>query len=79
MTEQEAIKSMENIIKYWTYRPTEVESAKMAIEALKKQVPKKPIKEVYGNFTMYKCPNCKYALSSREHNYCLHCGQKLDF
>lgn len=34
MTTQEAIESLENIIEYWTCRPTEVESAKLAIAAL---------------------------------------------
>lgn len=34
MTREEAIKSLQNIIEYWTYKPTEVEAAKMAIDAL---------------------------------------------
>ena len=35
MTREEAIKSLQNIIEYWTYKPTEVEAAKMAIAALR--------------------------------------------
>lgn len=35
MTREEAIKSLQNIIEYWTYKPTEVETAKMAISALR--------------------------------------------
>lgn len=35
MTRKEAIKSLQNIIEYWTYRPSEVEAAKMAIIVLK--------------------------------------------
>lgn len=35
MTREEAIKSLQNIIEYWTYKPTEVEAAKMAIDALR--------------------------------------------
>lgn len=35
MTREEAIKSLQNIVEYWTYKPTEVEAARMAIEALK--------------------------------------------
>ena len=27
MTREEAIKSLQNIIEYWTYKPTEVEAA----------------------------------------------------
>lgn len=34
MTPEEAIKSLQNIVEYWTYKPTEVEAAKMAIAAL---------------------------------------------
>lgn len=35
MTREEAIKSLKNIVEYWTYKPTEVEAAKMAITALR--------------------------------------------
>ena len=35
MTNEEATKSFQNIIEYWTYKPTEVEAAKMAISALR--------------------------------------------
>ena len=34
-TREEAIKSLKNIVEYWTYKPTEVEAAKMAIDALR--------------------------------------------
>lgn len=39
MTREEAIKSLQNIIEYWTYKPTEVEAAKMAIAALRPRQP----------------------------------------
>lgn len=35
MSNKEAIKSMQNIIEYWTYKSTEIEAAKLAIEAIK--------------------------------------------
>ena len=35
MTREEAINSLKNIIEYWTYKPSEVETAKMAISALR--------------------------------------------
>ena len=38
MNKQDAIKSLKNIVEYWTYRPTEVEAAKLAISALEKQL-----------------------------------------
>ena len=38
MNKQDAIKSLKNIVEYWTYRPTEIEAAKLAISALEKQL-----------------------------------------
>ena len=37
MTNKEAIKSLQNIIEYWTMRPTEQEAARLAIKALEQQ------------------------------------------
>ncbi len=37
MTNQEAIKSLQNIVEYWAVRPTEQEAAKLAIKALEQQ------------------------------------------
>lgn len=50
MTREEAIKSLQNIIEYWTYKPTEVEAAKMAISALR------PITREQ----MILCKDCRY-------------------
>lgn len=63
MTREEAIKSLQNIIEYWTYKPTEVEAAKMAISALRpitrEQVEKvwKPCKVCNGKTTLYQHTN----------------------
>lgn len=57
---------------------------KTAIEALEKQLPKKPIeiKETYtskiGEFRVAKCPNCGKEVSDR-FNVCLECRQNLDW
>lgn len=48
----------------------------MAIEALEKQLPKKPIEKGI-HFVYYKCPNCNKILPI-DKNYC-DCGQKLDW
>lgn len=56
----------------------------VAIEALEKQLPKKPIeiKETYtskiGEFRVAKCPNCGKEVSDR-FDVCLECGQNLDW
>lgn len=82
MTPEEAIKNLKNIVEYWTYKPTEVESAKMAISALEKQIPKKP-KEIHrSTFEQYE-PS--YAVCECGENlvmqspYCRYCGQRLDW
>ena len=55
-----------------------------AIEALEKQLPKKPIeiKETYtskiGEFRVAKCQNCGKEVSDR-FNVCLECRQNLDW
>lgn len=51
------------------------EALKIAIEALKKQIPEKPSKDQVH--IMYFCPNCHsydYTLP-----YCRYCGQHLSF
>ena len=51
------------------------EALSLAISALEKQIPKKPI-EPDGLF--YKCPICKNCI--RDYNrYCTVCGHKLDW
>ena len=92
MTESEAIK----VIK--TNRPTSKyitlnylkwnEALKMAINALKKQIPKKPTPIDYEKYMdtvknalflkgAYWCPNCNHVVKCG--TYCSDCGQKLDW
>lgn len=58
------------------------EDLEMAIEALNKQIPKKPtdIDEECGTFV---CPSCESMICSIDdieiHKHCLICGQKLDW
>lgn len=50
------------------------ESADLAIQALEKQIPKKPIDRC-----MFKeCPDC-HEIEIQYCNYCPTCGQKLDW
>ena len=62
-----------------------VEEMNIAISALEKQIPKKPIeKELIGaSATGYKykgrCPKCSSTVSQYKGNYCHHCGQALDW
>lgn len=57
------------------------EAIKMAIDALKKQIPMKPIGEHYAHM---RCPSCNHRIPSgqgsssrRRDNWCNYCGQKI--
>ena len=50
----------------------------MGINALEKQIAKKPIFDDEQSFIRrYHCPECKCVVDAQR--YCHHCGQKLDF
>lgn len=100
MTESEAIKICNTIvlasslssphgIPLNTTKEELIEAMKIAIQALEKQIPKKPIRHTaWENF---KCPVCgsaeivQYDTEYREYDkdckfeYCSDCGQKLDW
>lgn len=77
MTIEEAIKDIKENIK----PSVGGKSLDMAIEALEKQIPKKPIKlDDWGEY--YKCPICdKYAVDNLgcKHKFCRECGQRIDW
>lgn len=57
------------------------EAIKMAVDALKKQIPMKPIGEHYAHM---RCPSCNHRIPSgqgsssrRRDNWCNYCGQKI--
>ena len=62
---------------------TEYCAYSMAIKALEKQIPKKPILFKKGFIELYSCPNCptheKYIQVYLKQKYCCECGQKLDW
>jgi len=86
MTKDEAIKSLNNIIEYWAYRPTEVEAAKMAIEALKNEdtTTARWIRtKIYGSHheLIIQCSACGDQIeelkSASVLKYCPTCGRKM--
>ena len=101
MTESEAIKEIETSIelaKMCTQnfeRTKEIEAYAMAIQALEKQIPKKPNKTIDSSWGVRKeahtCPVCDYYLtevhfitpqkieSNKKITYCETCGQAIDW
>lgn len=88
-----AIKNINNFIEVWELEQADeyieviiskddIKAFKTAISALEKQIPKKP-QEVDVDFSTFVCPNCLSAImytdEKETHNYCLNCGQKLDW
>ena len=84
MTEIEVIKQLKTQ-RTFTYG-SDAKVLGMAINALEKQIPKKPIN--YDKY-YYKCPYCEQDLSVDDDslyiyedtmpNYCTNCGQRLDW
>ena len=67
--------------------PDGIEAIQIAIQALEKQIPKKPTYEGDGYapdgtfvFDEWICPCCetRYEVDYDDYDYCPNCGQKLD-
>lgn len=85
MTESEAIKVLNMRV---TYEPLSTMAKEMAINALEKQIPKKPTPIDYEKYMdtvknalflkgAYWCPNCNHVVKCG--TYCSDCGQKLNW
>ena len=85
MTYEEAIKVLRVILDPYAYPFGEkskcyqydLEAINKAIEALEKQIPKKP-------YDIVHCPLCKIEvelqpIDTEQVTYCLHCGQAIDW
>jgi len=87
MTRDEAIKSLQNIVEYWTYKPTEVEAAKMAIAALRpvsrERVEKlwrgewQDTREAYNDVPKRRCSRCKSVFIGLDTPFCEVCGAPM--
>lgn len=77
MTESEAIKELHEIRPRGGIIPQKrAEAIDVAINALEKQIPKKP--KTDDRYVMYICPCCNDFIKV-SHNCCQNCGQKLDW
>lgn len=81
MTEKEALEFFEGFIKTAPVNPY-TQSAKLAIKALERQIPKKPY-DVDTERKTFDCPECLSTLyinkDMRDCGYCCTCGQALDW
>ncbi len=85
MTAKEAIQTIEaaKAEVEWNYPLDYAAAFEVAIEALEKQIPKKPIPQEgqHIRYSMnYTCPSCeRFFIGTGIANYCYHCGQRLEW
>lgn len=93
MTNDEAIEILKEEHDYAQLLPYVNETLKIAIKAIKKQIPKKPLfydtkfrqrGKMYGELVTiekaYNCPNCNSTVwGTDKHKFCDNCGQALDW
>lgn len=83
MTNEEAIEILKHEHDYAQLLSYVNEALKMAISALEKQIPKKPIEDGYYDEPA-ECPNCgENVINMADNDYhfqhCHYCGQALDW
>ena len=76
MTDSEAKVILESEYKFHGECSVFGEALTIAINALEKQIPKKP--KTDDRYVMYICPCCNDFIKV-SHNCCQNCGQKLDW
>lgn len=74
MTIDEAIHHLKDIKDEYKYFPDDKKALSMAIEALEKQIPKKPILDTGTGAR--RCISCNHIVSGF---YCWNCGQHLSW
>ena len=86
MTYEEAIKHFKSLQKRYTkeHNGQMCEKVNLAIKALEKQIPKKPIirktKDYFGCVQYIMCPNCeKVDFGLTQPCFCRLCGQAIDW
>ena len=83
MTYEEAIKLLNSVTIYYGGKCSRT-ALDLAIEALEKQIPRKPIireaEDYFGNVKHTLCPNCQETeFVFTQPCFCHHCGQALDW
>lgn len=82
-TIQEAINHYNYGISHDIFKEPVTSYAKIAVEAMGKQIPQKVIKEAYFYGYLHRCPSCKSDFLDNPYGvkfkYCGECGQALDW
>lgn len=80
MTENEAIEAIQFDLKIGGEIHSQVlrDAVGVAIQALEKQIPKKPLQKSYMVKGAVVCPICEFVVLKAD-GYCSHCGQHLDW
>ena len=89
MIESEAVEKLKNMRLFMQiedknndckFTEDDYKANEMAIQALEKQIPKKPIYIAnLGYAALWLCPVCERRIVRSDLKYCHHCGQKLDW
>lgn len=77
MTTKELAKDLKEHIGCGVEVPLYDEELEVVVEALEKQIAKKVIVSPYNN--MKYCPICEVSVTGMYFDYCVECGQKLDW
>ena len=77
MTTEEAIRAIKHDLRWKLLKDYQQDVAGMAISALEKQIPKKPIRLLY--YEVGDCPFCETTVYISEDGFCPSCGQALDW
>ena len=92
MTEREAVEKLKNMRLFMQiednkneckFTEDDYKANEMAVQALEKQIPKKPIKsenQVVRYVNTYYCPTCELGITGTNiAKWCYHCGQAIDW
>ena len=77
MTTEEAIRAIKHDLRWKLLKDYQQDVAGMAISALEKQIPRKPIRLLY--YEVGDCPFCETTVYISEDGFCPSCGQALDW
>lgn len=81
MSEQETIQSLKYLKRTeFVQENFNIDVLDVAISALDKQIPQKPVRPYESNYKQYwNCPSCGSSGMHDVHKYCWRCGQKLEW